>query len=702
MKKKNKQKNKPVGFSNKRLYNFISDIFKNNPSAKFNYKQIAKKLNIKDENIRKQIIVVLKKMLSTGFLEERQKGSFFLGSFKNSATGVVKNSNKKGVYVVLDNGLEVFVDKQNSCFALADDRVELVLFSKKNKKQQGEIVSVLERNKLAFTGFLDPTSLCFLIPDDNNLYFDIFIPQKDVDLSFVNKKLLVGISSWSNKQKSPVGKIKKVLGEKDSSTSALRSIVYNYGFSPVFSPKTLSFANNISDAVSVADYSARLDYRDVPTFTIDPEDARDFDDALSVKKIQRDVWEVGVHIADVSHFVKSNDLLDKEAFKRATSVYLSDRVIPMLPENISNHVCSLKPNVDRLAYSVLFKIKTPGEVLDFKICETVIHSNYRFTYKSAQEVINKKQGVFCKELLVLDNIYKKLRSQRFSNGSINFESSEIQFVLNKKNDPINVYKKEILSSNHLIEEFMLLANKTIAKHICLKELGFIYRVHESPDLEKIDSLSKIIKPLSLSLKNTDCLSNSLNDLLSVVKGKKEEKLIETLVLRSMAKAVYSTRNIGHFGLGFDFYSHFTSPIRRYPDLITHRLLKRYLSSRSFSEAKNLDNICSHCSKMEKNAVSAERASSKYMQTKYLSNKIGCVFSGVVSGVTEWGFYVELSNGCEGLVRLSSLKDDHYVYNEKQHSLTGVNSKRLFLLGSVVKIKVKSVSLEKSQTNFITI
>ena len=703
MKKKKKKKRKinPSPPTKKKLVRLVSGVFKTNPEVNFNYKQVAKILDIKDPNIRKEIVVVLKKLVDDGCLNEHKKGSFSLDRGKTVYAGFIKNTNKKGVYISHDASSEVFVDKAFSNFAVAGDKVEYIIFAKKKSVFKGEIVRVFERHKTSFTGVIDPSSLCFLIPDDKSLYFDIFIPPKNVSPAYINKKLLVTIESWSVGQKSPVGKIKKVLGEKDSVNSEMRSIIYNYGFSSVFSEEVLSKANKISDFISKKDSISRLDYREVVTFTIDPEDAKDFDDALSVKKLGPDSWEVGVHIADVSHFVAPNSVLDDEAYKRGTSVYLCDRVVPMLPENISNNVCSLKPNVDRFAFSIIFKLNSSGTVLDFKICETIIHSNHRFTYKEAQETIDTKSGPFFEELIVLNRIYKKLRKKRFNTGSINFESSEIKFVLNKRKEPIKTFKKPILDSNHLIEEFMLLANKTIAEFISLKGLEFIYRIHDSPDMEKINAISKIIKPLTL--KNTGSLSLGLNNLLSDVNGKKEQKLIETLVLRSMAKAVYSTNNIGHFGLGFNFYSHFTSPIRRYPDLIIHRLLKLYLKKNSSSEKFNLDDVCSHCSKMEKNAISAERASSKFMQAKFLSKKIGEVFSGIISGVSEWGFYVELiENGCEGLVRAATLKDDHYIYNEKKHSLIGINTKRIFLLGSVVKIKVASVSLEKNQINFTII
>ena len=672
--KKNK-KNKKSGkgdFSNSKLFELILLIFRENPNKKLNYKQVSKILKVKEMGVKIQIIDVIKEMVISGTLTEEQRGSYRLLEKTSTLITSIKNTNSRGSYANIDEENEVFIPKEYAQFALAGDEVEVLLFPKIKNKQEGEIINIIKRRKEEFVGIIDDSSSnYFLITDDRKISFDVFIPPKTIKKEYLNKKVVVKVEGWDSKYKNPIGKVIQVIGEIDDHNTEINSILYDYGFSPKFPNKVEEAANKITEEISKEEVVGRLDIRKTTTFTIDPKDAKDFDDALSVKKLKNGNWEVGVHIADVSHYVEKGGVIDKEAVERATSVYLVDRVIPMLPEVLSNNICSLKPNVDRLAYSILFEMDESANMLDYTIKKTVIHSDVRFTYQTAQDVIDNKEGKLVTELLLLDKLSKILREKRQQNGSINFESTEVKFILDKNNNPIDVYFKESLSTNHLIEEFMLLANKTVAKHIGFPTKNaktFVYRIHDKPDSDRISTLNNIVKKFGHSINNdnADKLSQSINKLLKNVKGKGEQQMVETLTIRSMAKAIYTTDNIGHFGLAFKHYSHFTSPIRRYPDLIVHRLLEQYINGGSSANKDTIEKICNHCSEMEKVSSRAERDSIKYMQVKFLKNKIGYTYNGVVSGVTEWGLYIEITeNKCEGLVKVSSIKDDHYIFDEKK-------------------------------------
>ena len=619
--------------------------------------------------------------------------------------GTVKNTNKRGVYVELKNEEEVFVEKKDSLFSLKGDGVSLVLLNKKRGEQKGIIRGVVNRKKHSFVGVIQQSnSFSFFIPDDYRIYFDVFIPPKEMLKNIENKKVHVTITNWGAENKNPVGKIISVLGSVNDHETEINSILIEGGFESSFSKTVEEKAIAIDKKIAQKEVLNRLDLRKTPTFTIDPEDAKDFDDAISVKQLQNKNWEVGVHIADVSHYIKEGDSIDKEALSRGTSVYLVDRVIPMLPEVLSNDLCSLKPNEDKLCFSVVFEFNTRAEVVNYKISKTIIHSNKRFTYEQAQKNINSKSGLFYKELIHIKDLSLLLRSRRKENGSINFEKPEVKFVLDKDKNPINVSFKESLDTNKLIEEYMLLANKTIAKHINNKS-NFIYRIHDVPDKERVVDLKNIVKKFnySIDISNPKGLSKSLNKLLSEIKGRPEEDLIATLTIRSMSKAIYSTSNIGHYGLSFNFYSHFTSPIRRYPDLVIHRLISDFLLGENHYKKEKLDFICKHCSEMEKLASTAERNSIKFMQVKYLKKKLGEKFSGVITGVTDWGLYVELEeNKCEGLVKINSIKSDYFSFDKKTHSIIGNSTNIKYQLGQKVDVKIMKADLEKKQLDFILV
>jgi ribonuclease R len=700
-KKPNKKKIKKE-LSKKSLKIAILSGLKETPTKKVNYKQVSKFLKIKKLGEKLLVYEALSSLVQEGSLVEQKRGSFVLALTDKLIEGVVKNTNKRGVYVELKNEEEVFVEKKDSLFSLKGDVVSLVLLTKKRGEQKGIIRGVVTRKKNSFVGVIQQSnSFSFFIPDDYRVYFDVFIPPKEILKNIENKKVHVTITNWDTENKNPVGKITSVLGSVNDHETEINSILIEGGFESSFSKIVEEKANSIDKKIALKEALSRLDLRKTATFTIDPEDAKDFDDAISVKQLQNKNWEVGVHIADVSHYIKEGDSIDKEALSRGTSVYMVDRVIPMLPEILSNDLCSLKPNEDKLCFSVIFEFNNSAEVVNYKISKTIIHSNKRFSYEQAQKNINSKSGLFYKELIHIKDLSLLLRSRRKENGSINFEKTEVRFVLDKEKNPINVSFKESLDTNKLIEEYMLLANKTIAKHINNKS-NFIYRIHDVPDKERVIDLKNIVKKFnySIDISNPKGLSKSLNKLLSQVKGKPEEDLIATLTIRSMSKAIYSTSNIGHYGLSFNFYSHFTSPIRRYPDLVIHRLVSDFLLGENKYKKEKLDFICKHCSEMEKLASTAERNSIKFMQVKYLKKKIGEKFSGVITGVTDWGLYVELEeNKCEGLVKINSIKSDYFSFDKKTHSLIGNSTNLKYQLGQKVDVKIMKADLEKKQLDF---
>jgi len=697
--KKNRLLNKKV------LKNSIINIYKEFSFKSFNYKQISKKLSIKKLGDKIIVFEALNELRAEGLLKEIKTGSFVLAEQKKSTLGKVISTNKSGVIVCTANDDELFVEKKDSLFSLRNDLVEVIPLKTKKGTKKGFITNVLERKKKVFVGKVEKNNgIAFFIPEDYKVYFDIYLPTKKNLTNYQNKKVLAEVDSWKTENKNPSGKIIKVLGDSGEYKTEKSSILYNYGFSDRFSNDIIKYAESIDNKIDKNELKYRVDFRGVPTFTIDPDDAKDFDDAISVQELKNGNLEVGVHIADVSHYVKKEGILDKEALRRGTSVYLVDEVVPMLPEILSNDLCSLKPRVDRLCFAVIFELNKNAEICNYKICKTIIHSNKRFSYEEAQKNIDTSSGDFSNELIKINLLAKILRKNRKKNGSINFEKDETKFILDKKNNPIGVFVKQSLDTNKLIEEYMLLTNKTVTEHVSKKtnNFPFIYRIHDEPDREKISDLKNLVKKYNYNIQidNPKILSKSLNSLLKDIKNSPEKNLIETLVLRSMAKAKYSIKNIGHYGLAFNHYSHFTSPIRRYPDLVIHRLIYKFINKDFSAYDKDLEYICKHCSEKEKEAASAERDSIKLMQIIFLSNQIGNTFTGVISGVTDWGIYVELDNNkCEGLIKMKNLSDDFLFYDNKTQSLSN-SSKLLYQLGQKIKIKILSVNKENKQIDFI--
>ncbi|ELY2018206.1 ribonuclease R [Flavobacterium psychrophilum] len=713
---------KKFGKKEKDFSTKILKVLSQNANKPFNYKQISALLEVDDTKSRNEIIKDLKILASQKKIVETEPGKYLVkGISQDYYEGKIDMTSRKTAYFVCpDFGEDVFIPTNNLNHALDKDIVKVYVYNRrKGKRPEGEVIEVVERAKTDFVGVIDiQKNFAFVSTANPKMYTDIFIPLAKIGEAQQGDVVLVHIEDWPKKADSPFGAVTKVLGKPGEHNTEIHAILAEYGLPSEFPVEVEIFAQKIDTSIQESEIAKRRDMRQTLTFTIDPKDAKDFDDALSFKKLENGNYEIGIHIADVSHYLQEGTILDDEAYQRATSVYLVDRVVPMLPEVLSNFACSLRPNEEKYTFSAIFEIDEKATVINQWFGRTVIDSNQRFAYEEAQYIIETKDNTIPVDIsitgssyivsdeivaatLKLDELAKIMRRKRMNDGAISFDKVEVKFNLSQDGEPEGVFFKVSKDANHLIEEFMLLANRKVAEYIGKQKKTFIYRIHDEPNEDKLFAMQAVIAKFGYKIDfRGGEISKSLNALMAEVNGTKEQNLIDTLAIRTMSKAKYSTENIGHYGLAFDYYSHFTSPIRRYPDVMVHRLLQFYLDGGKSVDQETYETKCQHTSNMESLATNAERDSIKYMQVKYMQNHQDQEFLGVISGVTEWGIYVEIiENKCEGMVRIRDIKDDYYTFDEKQYALVGEISKSLLQLGDQVWVKVKNADLVKKQLDF---
>ncbi|WP_417559187.1 ribonuclease R family protein [Mesoflavibacter zeaxanthinifaciens] len=737
---KKKKKRKPSHNKISNLTETILNILRKERNKTFNYKQIAAKLGVNDASSRNQIIKKLAQLKAKQEIEEVERGKFKAVVNTEYHTGIFDASSRGSGYVICDAFEEdIFIASNNVNKALDGDEVELYVFKRRKRgKLEGEITQIIKRAKTQYVGVIqihEKNNFAFVVPDSNKMTTDIFVPINKINKAEDGDKVLVELVDWPEKADSPNGRVKEVLGKPGEHNTEIHAILAEYGLPYEFPKEVEDFANQIDTSIKPEEIKKRRDMRKDLTFTIDPKDAKDFDDALSFKVLENGLFEIGIHIADVSHYLEEGTILDDEAYERATSVYLVDRVVPMLPEILSNGACSLRPHEEKYTFSAVFKLNEKAEIKDQWFGRTVTYSDARFAYEEAQAVIENNtdfvisnnteissikteipedvsltgktyntQPEIAEAILVLDRLAKKMRSKRMRSGAISFDKVEVRFTLDEQANPTGVHFKTSKDANKLIEEFMLLANRKVSEFVSKMKPSktFVYRVHDEPDESKLAALQGVVARFGhkLNFKSRDSISSSLNKLLEDVQGQKEQNLVDTLAIRTMAKAEYTTHNIGHYGLAFDYYSHFTSPIRRYPDVMAHRLLQRYLDGEKSANEEIYEEKCMHSSNMENLATKAERDSIKYMQIKFMQDHKDEEFVGVISGVTDWGIYVEIiANKCEGMVRIRDIKDDYYEFDQDQFALVGRETKNMYQLGDEVVVKVKQADLVKRHLDF---